>query len=97
MLGRMESVDGKRSYDGVADLPDLPVFDQPQRERPRRSVDWSAVQRNFAPLLEQYRKHYDSPEKRLQGKNPEPFRIESGLTKPDQRSETAPDNSMENR
>jgi len=57
-------------------LPDFPVFDEPQRERPRRSMDWSAVQRNFAPLLEFYRRHHDSPEKRLRSKNPEPFRID---------------------
>jgi len=77
MVVKVRSRESNRSCeDREVPLPDFPVFDEPQRERPRRSMDWSAVQRNFAPLLEYYRRHHDSPEKRLRSKNPEPFRID---------------------
>jgi len=77
MVEKMHSAGSNPSQPNAEDgLPDFPVFDQPQRERPRGPVNWAAAQRNFEPLLRYYRKHHDSPEKRLRSKNPEPFRMD---------------------
>lgn len=56
----------------VADL-NLPVFDQPQKEWWPRIIPWEVVMRETQSVREYYRAHYDSPERRLRDKNPEPF------------------------
>lgn len=53
----------------------LPVFDEPMKEHWPSKMSWSEAMRFFAPAREHYMRHFDSPEKRLREKNPEPFRM----------------------
>ena len=55
----------------------LPVFDTPQREHWPRKMCWEAVMDETEPQRRFYMKHFDSPEKRLRSKNPEPFKMHS--------------------
>jgi hypothetical protein len=52
---------------------DLPVFEEPQIEWWPRQIAWEDAMRMMAPFRDYYMAHYDSPEKRLADKNPEPF------------------------
>jgi hypothetical protein len=54
----------------------LPVFDEPQVEWRPESVVWERVIEETEPLRRYYIEHFDSPEKRLQSKNPTPFRMD---------------------
>lgn len=53
----------------------LPVFDQPLIEWWPMKMSWEDAIRNFAATREYYMRHFDSPERRLRDKNPEPFRL----------------------
>lgn len=53
---------------------ELPVFDEKPREQ-RQLLSWETVMRETKVFRDYYRKHYDSPERRLAQKNPEPFRL----------------------
>jgi hypothetical protein len=55
---------------------DLPVFGTRQMEWHRGLVDWETVIEETEPLRRYYLEHFDSPEKRLRDKNPEPFRMD---------------------
>jgi hypothetical protein len=55
---------------------ELPVFDKPQKEWRPKTVDWGKVIDETEPLRRYYLEHYDTPEKRLRDKNPQPFRME---------------------
>jgi hypothetical protein len=57
----------------VAEL-NLPVFPEAQREH-RGVWSWETVMRETQPFREDYMQRFDSPEKRLRDKNPEPFRL----------------------
>jgi hypothetical protein len=57
----------------VAEL-NLPVFTEAPREH-RGNWSWEAVMRQTQPFRDYYIQHFDSPEKRLRDKNPEPFRL----------------------
>jgi len=39
-------------------------------------MSWEAVMRETRAFREYYMAHFDSPEKRLVAKNPEPFRLD---------------------
>ena len=54
---------------------DLPVFEVPPMERPA-NLSWEAVMRETELVRRYYLDHYDTPEKRLRDKNPEPFRMD---------------------
>jgi len=54
---------------------DLPVFEEPQVEWLPKVVVWEEVIEETEPLRKYYLEHFDSPEKRLRDKNPNPFRI----------------------
>lgn len=56
---------------------DLPVFKEPQKEWRPKQVIWEMVMDETEPLRQYYLKHFDTPEKRLRGKNPIPFRMDS--------------------
>jgi hypothetical protein len=60
----------------AAEVFDLPVFEQPQIERPRRSISWEAVMVGTEAVRRHFREHFDHPEVRLRDKNSEPFRME---------------------
>jgi hypothetical protein len=53
----------------------LPVFDVPQREHWPRKMTWEEVVIQTEPQRRFYMEHFDSPERRLRNKNPEPFRM----------------------
>ncbi len=53
----------------------LPVCEEPLQEHSPLRMSWSEAMRHFAPTREYYMRHFDSPEKRLRDKNPEPFRM----------------------
>jgi len=55
---------------------DLPVFDVPQIEWQPGNLSWEAVMKETESVRRYYLEHYDTPEKRLRDKNPEPFRME---------------------
>jgi hypothetical protein len=55
---------------------DLPIFDVPQIEPRPGSLSWEAVMRETESVRRYYLEHYDTPERRLRDKNPEPFRID---------------------
>ncbi len=59
---------------GLADL-NFPVFDVPQKEHwPMfRPLEW--IMDEMEPQRRLYMERYDTPEKRLRTKNPEPFRL----------------------
>jgi hypothetical protein len=57
----------------VAEL-NFPEFSEAQREH-RCIWSWETVMRETRPFREHYMQHFDSPEKRLRDKNPEPFRL----------------------
>jgi hypothetical protein len=51
----------------------LPVFDKPQIEPWPVKMSWAAAMRHLAPSRRHFKATFDSPEKRLREKNPEPF------------------------
>jgi hypothetical protein len=55
---------------------DLPVFEGPAVEQRPANLSWEAVMRETELVRRYYRDHYDTPEKRLGDKNPEPFRMD---------------------
>ena len=56
---------------------DLPVFEVPAMEQRPANLSWEAVMRETELVRRYYLDHYDTPEKRLRDKNPEPFRMDS--------------------
>lgn len=56
---------------------DLPVFEVLAREQRPANLSWEAVMRETELVRRYYLDHYDTPEKRLHDKNPEPFRMDS--------------------
>ena len=55
----------------------LPVFDIPRRDHSPSQMTWEEVMDQTEPQRQYYMEHYDTPEKRLRTKNPEPFRMHS--------------------
>jgi hypothetical protein len=53
----------------------FPIFDSPKRDPLPRKMTWEEVMDQTEPQRQFYMKHFDSPEKRLQNKNPAPFRL----------------------
>lgn len=53
----------------------LPVCEEPLKEHTPLQMTWAEAMRHFAPTREHYMRYFDSPEKRLRDKNPEPFRM----------------------
>jgi hypothetical protein len=53
----------------------LPEFEQPQREHWPSKMSWVDAMRQFEEARRRYMREHDSPEERLQSKNPEPFRL----------------------
>jgi hypothetical protein len=51
----------------------LPDFYQPLAEHWPLKMSWSQAMRHFEPMRRRYMREFDSPEKRLLDKNPEPF------------------------
>jgi hypothetical protein len=51
----------------------LPVFEKPQIEPWPAKMSWSAAMRHLALSRSGPKQRFDSPEKRLREKNPEPF------------------------
>jgi len=58
------------------DAFDLPVFGQPEIERPPRAIPWAAVMNGTEAVRRHFLKHFDNPETRLRDKNPKPFRMD---------------------
>lgn len=58
------------------ELPSFPVFPEPMRVHLPVNMSWAEVVRYFEPLRKYYMEHYDSPERRLADKVPEPFRLD---------------------
>jgi hypothetical protein len=57
------------------DIVELPVFDAPSEEHWPSRMSWSDAMRAFAPYRDYYMRRFDSPERRLQARNPEPFKL----------------------
>jgi hypothetical protein len=55
---------------------DNPVFDKPQIEWQPGNLSWEAVMKETESVRRYYLENYDTPEKRLRDKNPEPFRMD---------------------
>ena len=55
---------------------DLPRFEKPQKEWRPRDVIWAKVIDETEAVRKYYLQHFDTPEKRLREKNPEPFRMD---------------------
>jgi hypothetical protein len=53
----------------------LPVYDLPQNNSRPAKMTWEEVMDQTELQREFYMKHFDSPDKRLQNKNPAPFRL----------------------
>lgn len=53
----------------------LPVFEKALIEPWPMKMSWENAVRNFSATREHYMQNFDSPEKRLRDKNPEPFRL----------------------
>ncbi len=64
----------------ISPLPEITELDFPEfPETPREhqpALSWEIVMRETLPFREYYRKHHDSPERRLAEKNPESFVLE---------------------
>jgi hypothetical protein len=78
MVAKMRSTESKVSSSHDAQQKsdiDLPVFEEPLREHWPLKMSWSEAIRQFASSREHYMRNFDSPEKRLRDKNPEPFRV----------------------
>ena len=74
MVGAMRSPGSETLPKSAADL-NLPVFSEPQREHWPSTMSWADAMRVFAPMRENYMRHFDSPEARLREKNPKRFRL----------------------
>jgi hypothetical protein len=57
------------------DIVELPVFDAMPAEHWPSRMSWSDAMRAFAPYRDYYLRRFDSPERRLRARNPEPFRL----------------------
>jgi hypothetical protein len=64
-----------RSNNDNLDMVELPVFDAPPAEHWPSRMSWSDAMRAFAPYRDYYMRRFDSPERRLRARNPEPFRL----------------------
>lgn len=53
----------------------LPEFEAPQVEHWPSRMSWSDAMRIFTPARERYMREFDSPQRRMLDKNPEPFRL----------------------
>jgi hypothetical protein len=53
----------------------LPVFDLPQNNSLPAKMTWEEVMDQTELQREFYMKHFDTPEKWLENKNPAPFRL----------------------
>jgi len=74
MRSKKSAVSARSSDDPGSDL-ELPIFDvTPAKHWPLR-MSWSDAVRAFAPYRDYYMRRFDSPEKRLRARNPEPFRL----------------------
>ena len=54
---------------------ELPVFDTAPAEHWPLQMSWSDAVRAFAPYRDYYMRRFDSPERRLRARNPEPFKL----------------------
>jgi len=78
MVVRMPSPESKISSGTNSRLSldlDLPLPKEPLIEHWPSKMSWSDAVRSFAPYRDHYMRNFDSPEKRLLDKNPEPFRL----------------------
>jgi hypothetical protein len=57
------------------EIIELPVFDAMPAEHWPSRMSWSDAMRAFAPYRDYYLRRFDSPERRLRARNPEPFRL----------------------
>jgi hypothetical protein len=53
----------------------LPEFEERQIEHWPSKMSWSEAMRAFAPERARYMREFDSPQRRVLDKNPEPFRL----------------------
>jgi hypothetical protein len=53
----------------------LPEFETPQVEHWPSAMSWSEAMQAFAPARARYMREFDSPQRRMLDKNPEPFRL----------------------
>ena len=78
MVAKMRSpefaVSAKADSDLASNL-ELPVFEEPLIEHWPSPISWSHAMRVFAPYRDYYMRRFDSPEKRLRARNPEPFSL----------------------
>ena len=65
----------KKASERLAIDINLPVFTEPQLNRWPLKISWEDAVRSLTTLREHYMRNFDSPEKRLSRKNPEPFRL----------------------
>ena len=78
MVAKMRSNESKISPSNGDDLScdlNLPVFAEPLIDFWPMKMIWEDAMRIFAATREHYMRHFDSPDKRLRDKNPEPFRL----------------------
>ena len=78
MVGRMHSRKSAVSASSSNDRPgmvELPVFDALPAEHWPSRMSWSDAMRAFAPYRDYYLRRFDSPERRLRARNPEPFKL----------------------
>jgi hypothetical protein len=59
----------------AATVLNLPVFESRPLDHFPGKMTWEQVMDETEPMRQYYMKHFDSPEKRLRNKNPEPFRM----------------------
>jgi hypothetical protein len=78
MVERMRSRKSAASASNNNDhreIIELPVFDAMPAEHWPLQMSWSDAMRAFAPYRDYYLRRFDSPERRLRARNPEPFRL----------------------
>jgi hypothetical protein len=74
MRSKKSAVSVSSNHDSACHI-ELPIFEAPLAEHWPLRMSWSDAMRAFAPYREYYLRRFDSPEKRLRAKNPEPFRL----------------------
>jgi hypothetical protein len=55
---------------------DLPVFEVPQKEHWPAAVSWDRAMEGFDSVRRHCLAEFNSPERRLRDKNPEPFQLD---------------------
>jgi hypothetical protein len=70
-----ESNNSVSDRSGFAIDLNLPDFEAPQMEHWPSKMSWSDAMRIFAPARARYMREFDSPQRRVRDKNPEPFRL----------------------